>query len=106
MAISAALILPTTDRAWSTLKQYGRARRASPRRPAQRRRRIRRPRPGRSEKRYSGKSQKPLLAALRPVNTEYIRIVMIIVLARPTRSPMTPNIKPPIAQPIRKIAVA
>jgi hypothetical protein len=33
-------------------------------------------------------------------------MVMIIVRARPKRSPMTPKINPPVAHPMRKIEVA
>ena len=40
------------------------------------------------------------------MQNEYSRIVSIIVFARPMRSPSMPKIKPPDAQPIRKIDVA
>ena len=40
------------------------------------------------------------------MKAEYNRIVIIIVLTRPIRSPMIPKIKPPIAQPTMKMVVA
>ena len=56
-------------------------------------------------KRYRAKSQKACDSALKPVQPEYMRIVMSIVLARPMRSPSTPKMRPPVAHPSRKIAV-
>ena len=43
----------------------------------------------------------PVESALRPVNTEYIKMVTSIVFARPQRSPSTPKNSPPQAQPMR-----
>ena len=43
---------------------------------------------------------------LSPVQSEYIRTVIIIVFARPMRSPSMPKNSPPVAQPAMKIDVA
>ena len=52
------------------------------------------------------KSQTPLAKTLRPVKTVKNRMVIVMVLARPNRSPNTPKIMPPKAQPIMKMDVA
>ena len=106
MLIRAALMLPTADRTCSTPRQYGRARSGITSATSATPTANSPPTPMPVRKRYRAKSQKLRLTALRPVNIEYIRIVMIIVLARPMRSPMTPKINPPMPQPIRKIDVA
>ena len=40
------------------------------------------------------------------MQSEYIRTVIIIVFARPMRSPSMPKNSPPVAQPAMKIDVA
>jgi hypothetical protein len=64
------------------------------------------PTPKPVKKRYKAKSHTPTEKALRPVNMEYIRIVISMTLARPMRSPRMPKNNPPVAQPTMKIEVA
>ena len=104
--VNAATMFPTLEQACTAPSAYGRARagvssatKATPTAnwpPT--------PRPHRN--RYMLKSQTPLAKTLSPVKTVKNRMVIDMVLARPMRSPNTPKITPPNAQPIMKMDVA